>query len=77
MKVVCIESNINIFRPDQALEEGHVYTVVGEDFFAGGLYYILAERGCDSAYNSIIFVHLSDIDETEFVRESIYEKLSA
>jgi hypothetical protein len=78
MKVLCIEGgNIPCWtqiKKDEILTEGQIYNVIDQEIFVGTLYYVLEELGFENAFDSDLFVPLSDVDETEFVRETIQEK---
>lgn len=88
MKVICIngvkkgELNTEGKSPLPAslqVYEGEVYTVLSQRTldgyeFPNGQYYILAERGWDTGYGIYSFLPLSDIDESEMVRNNINDK---
>jgi hypothetical protein len=86
MKVICIDG-IKAGHPSQTIRgfepankhdeiyEGEVYTVIREHICFGELAYILLERSYLNSYRKNRFAPLSDIDETEFVRD--YNKQEA
>lgn len=72
MKVICVNTSHHI--PDRAeINEGEIYTVARivpePKNFRYKEYYILAEKSPTFQYWVGLFIPLSDIDETAFVRE--------
>lgn len=57
------------------IEEGKVYTVCDTEQINDVLFYCLSELSCKDYWDSSCFVPLSEIDETEFVREYKKEKV--
>ena len=58
-------------RAEDMVYEGEHYTVTGEREFDDGLSYQLAERRPENWYGATRFIPVSDISETEFVRQEI------
>lgn len=77
-KVVCIKSD-NSELYGRALDrkefvsEGSVYTVTEIRNHRGAEWYMLKEKPYNIAYYSKNFIPLSNIDETEFIREHLTE----
>lgn len=81
LKVICI-NGVNIgdlgknddgspgfATKDHVIYEGCIYTVIEEVEQFGVIRYILLEKGLDASYNRKMFIPLSDIDETELIKE--------
>jgi hypothetical protein len=78
MKVICIESKINNpLMPH--LIEGKDYTAINEMVYEGRPYYELSEippiNNAKCWYEKRLFIFLSDIDETSFIREYNKQKV--
>ncbi len=80
-RVICIDgvkvgdagntySGQRVALPKEVIFEGEQYTVVEEIEHLGEMCYMLFERPVFSLYKKRRFIPLSDIDETEFVRET-------
>lgn len=68
MKVICIDTTQEEGFPPIDLEFGECYTAVAEKMFYGDKFYRLAER-VGAWYEAKYLIPVSDIDETEMVRE--------
>jgi hypothetical protein len=67
MKVLCI--NAKPVNCDIDLIEGEVYTVIDIEMFQNKDYYVLAEIAKPNSFIKDRFIPLSDIDETEIVKQ--------
>lgn len=85
MKVMCITDSpktkyniIGIFpmREEDRVYCGEIYNVIYIEMNLGVKVFTLSERPKNIGYNSQYFIPISDIDETEMVRESISEKVN-
>lgn len=74
MKVICIDgfkagekSTIKnkIVRVEEEIYEGCAYVVIGTNNYLGEIFYFLQGKPQTTAYDSNLFVPLSDIDETQ------------
>jgi hypothetical protein len=79
MKVICIygvkKGDLNHSNPSfpapkyDEIYEGEIYTVLSSITWEGHLVYSLEERRPDALYSADCFAPISDIDETELIKE--------
>lgn len=83
MRVICIEgvkkgtisSDGTPIVKNEEIYEGEIYSVSGEYKYNGEEFYFLRERNPFLAYKKRRFAPLSDIDETELIKERELEKV--
>lgn len=72
MKVLCIQKDTKIVTgigENFLLVEGNTYTVTYMDIYKGEQYYELEEFGWQELFIAKLFIPLSNIDETELIKE--------
>lgn len=73
MRVICINEDAypdNLPEGDDGMiKDGNIYTVIDVFFDEGYIWYVLEEDVGDGGYWENCFQRLSDINETQFIRE--------
>lgn len=64
------DGRIDRMPSDERVFCGEIYTIIGTSDWGGRLAYRLAERPFQNHYKSEYFAPLSEIDETEMIREN-------
>lgn len=70
MRVICINDKGFVDPNCAPIKDGETYTVCGEVTAPNGIpHYKLSEMPKNCGYAKFRFIPISDIDETEFIRE--------